>query len=219
MTGPTRSRDDDRLPLRPFWVSPLWPLLFLVLGIGLLVLDGARPYRTWWRRHHWKRVDGVLVRGYEKRRREKVTTRGVTATEYVQRRSQKRIFETVVERGWPLRRRKRVFRVRLHYTYFVGNRKRAQIADSPDREFASRREAAQFLARVIERGKVHLWVDPRNPDRATAFLQDPWSVYWVHLGLGVTIAALLWLLVVLVLARRIRRAEESAPVKDRSMQP
>lgn len=103
-----------------------------------------------------------------------------------------------------------MFRVRLHYTYFVGHRKRVQIADSPEREFASRREAAQFLARLVHQGKLRLWVDPANPDRATAFLQDPWSASWVRLGIGVTTVALLWLIVVLLLGRRIARAETRA---------
>jgi len=210
MTDSARSTPSDRLPSRPRWLSPLWPLVLLAGGASLLLLDGARPYRTWWRRRHWKRVDGTLVQAYQRWHRSKMSGRGVTPEEYLERRPQKQVFEVVVERGWPLRRRKRVYRIRIHYTYYVGNHKHVKVADSPGRDFESHVEASRFLAGVVRKGKVRLWVDPQDPDRATAFLQDPWSARWVRLGLGVAGAAVVWLLVVLVLGHRIRMAQGRA---------
>jgi len=180
-------------------------LLLLLAGLVMLAIDGLHPYRVWWRRQHWEQVDGRLLQSYQQRRRVRHSGQGSTPMTYVEQRPQKRIFEAVVERGWPLSRRKQVYRIRLNYTYLWKNKKHTRVADSPDRDFESRPVARRFLRQYVKDRSVEVWVDPEKPSRATAFLLYRWSAVWVQIGLVATALGLLWLIVALVFGRTYRR--------------
>jgi hypothetical protein len=175
-------------PERPWFTSPLLPTVLCLAGITALLLDGLSPWQTFWRRRQWTPVKGQLTSGVERRRRTTASGQGETHVEYLVKRSQRQIFSKIVTRGWPLRRKARVWFVKITYTYPWKTGRITRVADSPGREFDAQQDAAAFLARRVRKGNVRVWVNPANPAEATAFLDYPsvptLVIGFVLLGLG-----------------------------------
>ncbi len=195
-------------PGRPWWLSPIFPVLLLATGLVMLVVDGGQPYRIWWRRGHWKRVQGTLLTSYEKHRYVRHSSGRQTYSEYLAKKPQKRIFKAVVERGWPIKRRKQVYHVHLNYTYLWRKKKHTKVADVPDRDFESRPVAERFLRQYVKNNRIRVWVNPKDPNQATAFLLYRWSALWVRVGIVVVGLALLWLFAAILLGRAHDRREK-----------
>lgn len=187
-------------PARPWFTSPLFPTVLCLVGITALLLDGLTPWRTLSRRRNWTTVKGRLASAVERRTKLRSSARGETRLEYLVKRPQRRVFSKVVTRGWPLKRKKRVWIVRITYTYPWNTGRITRVADSPAKEFESRNEALAFLAKRIHKGVVRVWVNPMDPSEATAFLEYP-SLLTLVLGFAMVGLGVLWLLVTVLLRR------------------
>lgn len=197
------------LPARPWWTSPLLPLVLTGAGAVLCCLDGWHPYETFLRKRRWKPVEGQLVQPYQRRQIVNPTAERSSAREYLERRPQKRVFQETVEEGWPIKRRKLRWRVRLNYTYPWKNTRLTRMSDGPPWTFASKEEAEAYLRRVLRGTALRVWVDPSAPERATAFLEYR-QIWHVRVGLTATGIGLLWLLVAVILGRSHARKEQEA---------
>lgn len=191
---------------RPWFTSPLLPILLSMAGITLLLLDGLTPYRTYLRRKRWTRVKGRLASSVERRAKVRSSARGSTRLEYLARRAQRRTFPKVVTRGWPLSQKKRVWIVRVTYTYPWKGKRFTRVADTPGTEFPTRREARAYLAKHIQKGSIRVWVNPKDPQEATAFLDPPYT-HTLLLGLAIFALGVLWLIAALILRRAHVRQE------------
>lgn len=171
-----------------------------------MLLDGLTPYRTYLRRKRWTPVKGQLASSVERRTKTRSSARGSTRLEYLAKRSQRRIFPKVVTRGWPLSQKKRVWIVRVTYTYPWKGKRITRVADSPGTEFDTRREAGAYLAKRIHQGGIRVWVNPKDPQQATAFLDSPYT-HTLLLGLAVFALGMLWLIAAVILRRAHVRQE------------
>jgi len=187
-------------PTRPWFTSPLLPTVLCLAGITALLLDGMTPWRTFSRRRNWTTVKGRLATAVERRAKVRSSARGETRMEYLAKRPQRRIFPKVVTRGWPLKRKKRVWIVKITYTYPWKTGRITRVADSPAQEFDSRKAAEAFLAKRIDRGTVRVWVNPEDPRQATAFLGYP-SMVTLVLGFAMVGLGVVWLILALLLRR------------------
>ncbi len=145
-------------------------------------------------------MKGRLSSAVERRTKLRMSGRGETRRDYVVKRSQRLIFSKVVTRGWPLKSKKRVWIVRITYTFPWKTRRITRIADSPTREFESAKDAQEFLGKRLKKGAVQVWVNPKDPGQATVFLDYP-SVLTLVLGFAMLGLGLLWLIVALLLKR------------------
>ncbi len=197
-------------PTRPWFTSPLLPTVLCLAGITALLLDGLTPFQTFMRRRTWTSVKGTLSSAVERRTKLRMSGRGETRRDYLVKRSQRRIFSKVVTRGWPLKSKKRVWIVRITYTFPWKTRQKTRritrIADSPTREFESAKDAQEFLGKRLNKGAVQVWVNPKDPGQATVFLDYP-SVLTLVLGFAMLGLGLLWLIVALLLKRAHVRQE------------
>jgi Protein of unknown function (DUF3592) len=188
-------------PTRPWFTSPLLPIVVCLAGITALLLDGLTPWRTFTRRRSWTTVKGRLASAVERRTKLRSSARGDTRMDYLVKRSQRRVFSKVVTRGWPLKNKKRVWIVRITYTYPWKGGRITRVADSPAREFDSHDDAQAFLAkRLHKKGAVRVWVNPKEPREATVFL-DYSSVPTLVIGFVMLGLGLLWLIVTFLLKR------------------
>jgi hypothetical protein len=195
-------------PTRPWFTSPLLPTVLCLAGAASLLLDGMTPWETFWRRRNWTSVKGRLASAVERRTRLRSSARGETRLEYLVKRSQRVVFSKVVTRGWPLKRQKRVWIVRITYSYPWKTGRITRVADSPAKEFESRSEARAYLVkRVPKTGAVRVWVNPKNPREATAFLDYP-SLLTLVLGFAMVGLGVVWLIVSLLLRRAHLRQED-----------
>jgi len=193
-------------PTRPWFTSPLLPTVLCLAGVTALLLDGLTPWQTFNRRRSWTTVKGRLTSSVERRAKVRSSAGGDTRMEYLAKRSQRRIMSKVVTRGWPLKNKKRVWIVRITYTYPWKTGRITRLADSPAREFDSAKDAQEYLGkRLSKKGAIRVWVNPKDPQEATAFLDYP-SVLTIVLGLAMVGFGVLWLLLALLLKRaRVRQ--------------
>lgn len=187
-------------PIRPWFTSPLLPTVLCLAGITALLLDGLAPWRTFSRRRSWTTVKGRLASAVERRTKLRSSARGETRMEYLVKRPQRRVFSKIVTRGWPLKRKKRVWIARITYTYPWKTGRITRVADSPAKEFDSRKEAQAFLAERINKGAVRVWVNPKDPRQATAFLGYP-SMITLVTGFAMVGLGVIWLILALLLRR------------------
>lgn len=204
--------------VRPWWTSPLVPLVLLTAGVVLLSLDGMHPYRTYLRLKRWKRVEGQLVQPYQRRQIVNPSQENSTVREYLERRPQKRIFKETVSEGWPMKRKKLQWRIRLNYTYPWKNARYTRMNDGPDRAFVSEAEANSYLEGRVRGTRLKVWVDPNDPSEATAFLEYR-RVWTLRVGFAGAGLGLFWLLVALVLGHSHRRREREAEEKAQEASP
>lgn len=197
-----------RIPPRPWWISPIFPLMLVTAGIVLLSLDGLHPYRTFQRKRSWKPVQGQLVQPYQRRQVSNPTAERSTVREYLERRPQKRIFQETISEGWPMERKKVQWRIRLSYTYPWGNARYTRMADGPDRAFPTEQAANEFLDRRLRGALLTVWVNPKAPQEATAFLEYR-RVWIVRAGLLGLALGLIWLVSALVLGRSHAQRERA----------
>ncbi len=191
---------------RPWFTSPLLPTVLCLAGITALLLDGLTPWQTFTRRRSWTTVKGRLASSVERRTKLRSSARGETRMEYLAKRSQRRVFSKVVTRGWPLKTKKRVWIARITYTYTWKTGRITRVADSPAREFDSAQDAQAYLAKRLNKGAVRVWVNPKDPREATAFLDYP-SVLTLVLGFVMLGFGMIWLMLAFLLRRAHVRQE------------
>jgi len=172
----------------------------MLAGVTVLLLDGLTPYRTFARRRQWTRVKGRLVSAVERRSNLRSSTRGETRLEYLAKRPQKLVQSKVVTRGWPLKEKKRVWLVRITYSFPWKSGRITRVADGPAKEFDSEPAALQYLHKRLHRDTLRVWVNPGDPREATAFLDYP-SLLMLLLGFALVGLGGLWLIVSLLLRR------------------
>lgn len=189
-----------KLEPHPWFTSPLWPSVLMLAGVTGLLLDGLTPYRTFTRRRQWTRVKGRLVSAVERRTKLRSSSGGETRIEYLAKRPQRLVQSKVVTRGWPLKEKKRVWLVRITYTFPWKTGRITRVADGPPTEFDSERAALTYLHKRIHRDTVPVWVNPGDPREATAFLDYP-SMLMLLLGFALVGLGGLWLIAALLLRR------------------
>lgn len=185
---------------RPWFTSPLLPTVLCLAGITALLLDGLTPWRTFTRRRSWTTVKGRLASAVERRSKVRSSAAGQSRLEYLIKRPQQVVTSKVVTRGWPLKQKKRIWLVRITYTFPWKTGRITKIGDSPAREFDSQKEAAAYVSGRVHEGAVRVWVNPKNPKEATAFLDYP-SLLTIVLGFAMIGLGALWLIVALLLRR------------------
>jgi hypothetical protein len=199
---------------RPIWASPLPPIVILAVGLTLLGLEGVSPYRTWWRLRNWVKARATLLESYERQQDFRMTPEGSSPEQLMERRPMQRVFDRTVERGWPVKRKVRVFEVRISYSYLWKGKRYTRVGDVAPVDFSGMREAEQWVSRRIEKGGIAIWVNPSEPSEASAFL-DHQGFRWVRLGLTLAGVAVIWLILVAarVAARRKVEADRAAEEK------
>ena len=106
------------------------------------------------------------------------------------------IVPRVVHRGILFKYEEKRYFVRLTYAYAYKGKVYRKWNEEAPRSFRTRKEAEDYLRKKASRWPIVVWVDPSDPKKATAFLDyDGWL--WIRLGLGLTFAGLVWLLVLL----------------------
>ncbi|MDX9999939.1 MAG: DUF3592 domain-containing protein [Polyangia bacterium] len=200
------SQSSAQVPVKPWWVSPLLPLVLFCAGLVLCALDGLHPYQVFMRKRNWKPVEGQLLQVYERRQIQNPATERSTVREYLERRPQKRIYQETVSEGWPIKRKKLQWRIRLYYTYPWGNTRHTQVADGPERAFPNEEAANSYLNQRVRGSKIKVWVNPTSPGEATAFLEYR-RVWTLRMGFVAVGLGLIWLLVALGLGRAHSRRE------------
>ena len=204
------SHDNKDETPTPWFAIRVWPTVVILVGVTLLLLDGLTPYRTWWRRGHWKQVKGTLIQSVERRQRIRASAGGETPIEYLSRRPQQRIFPKVVTRGWPLSRKKKVWEIRLSYTYALGRKRYTRVSDTCPLEFKTRKEAARYLGPRITKQSLRVYVNPKDPHEATMFM-DYGTLVWMRLG-GVFFGiGLIWLIAAFYFGRSYRKGQKKEP--------
>ncbi len=198
----------ESIPERPWFTSPLLPAALCLVGVTTLLLQGLTPYRVFLRRRSWKVVTGHLTSAVERRAKVRSTARGESRLEYLVKRPQRPVVSKVVSRGWPLSTKRRVWLVRVNYTFPWKTGRITRLSDSPSREFETRKEAQEFLARRVKKGAIRVWVNPDDPREATAFLDYPSRLSLV-LGFAMLLLGLCWGLAAGLLGRAHRRRESS----------
>ncbi len=187
-------------PERPWFTSPLLPVLLCMAGITVLLLDGLTPWQTYHRRKNWKTVKGRLVQSVQRRTKMRSTARGGNQVDYMVKRPQRRVVSKVVTRGWPLKTKKRIWTARVTYTYPTKKGRMTRVGDSPTQEFDSKNDALAYLDDRIHHGAILVWVNPKDPTQATAFLDYP-SKLTLALGFIMIALSVLWLIAALLLRR------------------
>lgn len=164
------------------------------------------PIKTYLRKRSWKPVEAQLLQPYERRQVTNPTSAGNTVREYLERRPQKRYFQETVSEGWPIRRKKVQWRIRLNYTYPWGNARHTKVSDGPERVFPTEEAADAYLGRRLRGTAITVWVNPHAPEEVMAFLEYR-RIWTLRVGLTAAALGLLWLIVALGLGRSHARKE------------
>lgn len=238
-------------PTRPWFFSPLPPVLLGILTLVALFHDGLTPYRILWRRYTWKKInanpvkvsrpyrrytmgggvnqqDPVFVEGKKTRfgvqEAQKVEgkldsrlteSRMGTRTRVVERQmTPQRIHAKYIEKGLLFPYKEKRWFVSLAFQYPYKGKLYKVFEDKPTFSFESEKKARVFVHERASKWPIKVWVNPDNPQQATAFLEYRGWI-WIQLGGFFLFLSLLWFLVsVVVVARPSRSAAEPPAASD-----
>ncbi len=97
--------------------------------------------------------------------------------------------------------------VRLSFEYFYEGRMYSVQEDEPLFHFNSREAAESFLRKHADEWPITVWVNPADPEQATAFLlYDKW--HWVQIGSVLAFLSLLWFIIAGVGSKQFRAEAE-----------
>jgi hypothetical protein len=187
--------DDRTLAPDSMATSPLWPVVVIAVALTLLGLEGLGPYRVWWQLRTWKTARATLLQTYERRVEHRATSDGAPSpSEYLSRIPQQRVFQQVVTKGWPVKRKEKQWLVRISYSFAGPKGVVTRVGDQAPLTFGSSLEASAFVQERIDKNAIKVWYDPGDPGQATAFL-DTQSFRWIRFGLTLLGLGLVWLLI------------------------
>lgn len=104
--------------------------------------------------------------------------------------------------------------VRISFEYFYNGQMYSVQEDEPLFSFDSREAAESFLRKHADEWPIKVWVNPGNPNEATAFLlYDKW--HWVQLGAVLAFLSLIWGIIAGMGSRQFRiEAEKGSSEAD-----
>jgi hypothetical protein len=137
--------------------------------------------------------------------------RTVTRSEIIERKvTPKRIHSKVVEKGTLFPYKVKRWYVKLAFQYDYKGKPYRVYEDTPSFTFESHEKARAYLKERIGKWPIKVWVNPSQPNEATAFL-DYRGWHWIQLGGFFLALSVIWLLVaVSVMARTEHGGDERA---------